>query len=119
IPGMVETLDPHSNFFDQRDYKVLMEEERGHYSGVGMQVGPRNDKTVVMAPFPGSPAYRAGIRPGDVIRFVDDHSTEGLNTSEVADLLKGRRGTAVKISVSREGMPDYLTFRLVREEINR
>jgi carboxyl-terminal processing protease len=119
IPGMLETLDPHSNFFDQRDYRVLLEEQRGKYSGVGMQVGPRNEKTVVMAPFPGSPAYRVGLRPGDLIQFVNDHSTTGLTTSEVADLLKGPKGTNVKIVVSREGTPDYLSFSIVREDINR
>jgi len=119
IPGMLETLDPHSSFFDQRDYRVLMEEQRGRYSGVGMQVGPLNDKTVIMAPFPGSPAYRAGLRPGDVIRFVNDHSTAGLTTPEVADLLKGPRNTKVKISVSREGSPDFITFNIVRADIDR
>jgi len=119
IPGMLQTLDPHSNFFDPRDYQMLIEEQRGHYSGVGMQVGTRGGKTFVMAPFPGSPAYRAGIRPGDVISFVDDKPTEGLTTSEVADRLKGARGTHVKIVVSREGAPDYLTFNVTREDISR
>src|SRR5580692_7477191 len=53
IPGMLRTLDPHSNFFDPRDYELLREDQRGHYYGVGMQVGPRNGKTVVLAPFAG------------------------------------------------------------------
>lgn len=119
IPGMLDTLDPHSTFFDPRDYQVMMEEQRGRYFGVGMEVGTRNGKTFVMAPFPGSPAYRAGIRPGDVIAFVNDTSAAGMNTSEVADLLKGPRGSPVKITVSREGAPDYISFKVVRDEINR
>ena len=119
IPGMLRTLDPHSNFFDPKAYKLLLEDQQGHYSGVGMQVGPRNDKTVVLNPFPGSPAYRAGIRPGDVIAFVDDKPTANLNTTEVADLLKGPRSTPVKITVSREGAPDYITFNIVRQDIYR
>jgi carboxyl-terminal processing protease len=119
IPGMLQTLDPHSNFFDPRDYQIILEEQRGRYSGVGMQVGTRNGKTYVMAPFPGSPAYRAGIRPGDVISFVNDKSADGLGTTEVADMLKGPKGTQVKIGVSREGSPDYISFTIVREDISR
>ncbi|MCX6631056.1 MAG: S41 family peptidase, partial [Candidatus Solibacter sp.] len=68
IPGMLRTLDPHSNFFDAREYQLMREEQKGHYYGVGMQVSPQpNGKTAVKAPFPGSPAYRVGIRPGDIL----------------------------------------------------
>ena len=119
IPGMLRTLDPHSNFFDPRDYKLLREDQRGHYYGVGMQVGLRNGKTVVMAPFPGSPAYKAGLRPGDTIETVDSKPANNLTTTEVADLLKGPRGTPVTIAVSRVGASDLLTFSLVRDEISR
>ena len=119
IPGMLQTLDPHSSFYDQKDYRMLLDDQRGRYSGVGMQVGPRHEKTVVVAPFPGSPAYRVGLRPGDIIQSVDGRSTEGLTTSEVADMLKGARGTTVKIAVTREGVPDSLSFSIVREDISR
>ena len=119
IPGMLRELDPHSTFFDPKDYQMLKEDQNGHYSGVGMQVGPRGDKTVVIAPFPGAPAYRAGIRPGDTIVAVDDKSTNGMNTTEVADMLKGPRNTSVKITVKREGVADYLSFQVMREDISR
>src|SRR5580700_3190450 len=119
IPGMTAALDPHTSFLDPRAYRSFLDEQKGHYFGVGMEVGPRNNKTVVIAPFPGSPAYRAGIRPGDVLVSVNDKPTDNLNTTEIADLLKGPRATAVKIVVSREGAPDYMTFTIVREEINR
>jgi carboxyl-terminal processing protease len=119
IPGMLRTLDPHSNFFDPRDYQLLREDQRGHYYGVGMQVGARNGKTVVMAPFPGTPAYKAGVRPGDTIETVDAKPANNLTTTEVADLLKGPRGTPVTITVSRQGAAEPLTFTLVRDEINR
>jgi carboxyl-terminal processing protease len=119
IPGMLRTLDPHSNFFDPKEYQMLREEQRGSYFGVGMQVATRSGKTVVIAPFPGSPAYKAGLRPGDMINFVNDKPTDNLNTTEVAELLKGPRGTPVKIVVSREGAADFLTFNVVRDEISR
>ncbi|MBS1857724.1 MAG: S41 family peptidase [Acidobacteria bacterium] len=120
IPGMLRTLDPHSNFFDAREYQLMKEDQKGHYYGVGMQVGPQPDgKTAVKAPFPGAPAYKAGIRPGDVIVAVNDRPTDGMNTTEIADLLKGPRGTQVKIVVAREGAPEHLTFTVVRDEISR
>jgi carboxyl-terminal processing protease len=119
VPGMLRTLDPHSNFFDPRDYQLLREDQKGHYYGVGMQVGPRNGKTVVMAPFPGSPAYKAGLRPGDIILKVNDKPTDNLTTTEIADLLKGPRGTQVRIVIGREGSPEPLTFAVTRDEINR
>src|SRR5579871_3769852 len=88
IPSMLRTLDPHSNFFDPKDLEALREDQRGHYYGVGMSVQGRNGKTIVMAPFVGSPAYKAGLRPGDVIVMVNDKPTDNLDSTKVADLLK-------------------------------
>jgi carboxyl-terminal processing protease len=119
IPGMLRVLDPHSNFFDPKSYALLREEQRGKYYGVGMQVGPRNNKVIVIAPFVGTPAYRAGIHPGDVIIAVDGKPTDNMNTSDVADLLKGPKGTNVKITVLREGTPKPLEFNVTRDEIPR
>jgi carboxyl-terminal processing protease len=72
-----------------------------------------------MAPYVGAPAYNAGIRPGDVIVKVDDKSTDGLTTSDVADMLKGAKGTVVKITISREGYNELLVFTVTRDEIPR
>ncbi|HUR36931.1 MAG TPA: S41 family peptidase [Terriglobales bacterium] len=119
IPGMLHVLDPHSNFFDPKQYSQLREEQRGKYYGVGMQVGPRNNKVIVIAPFAGTPAYRAGIRPGDIIIAVDGKPTDNMNTSEVADLLKGPRNTNVRITILREGSDKPLEFNVVRDEIPR
>ena len=119
IPGMLHVLDPHSNFFDPKSYSLLREEQRGKYYGVGMQVGPRNNKVIVIAPFVGTPAYRAGIRPGDVIVAVDGKPTDNLTTSEVAELLKGPKGTTVRITILREGSEKPLEFKVVRDEIPR
>ncbi len=119
IPGMLRMLDPHSNFFDARQFALLREDQRGKYYGVGMVVAPRQNHTVVMSPYVGAPAYNAGLRPGDVILKVDDKSTDGLTTSDVADLLKGPKGTVVKITVSREGYSDQLVFTVTRAEIPR
>src|SRR4029077_16612209 len=119
IPGMLRMLDPHSNFFDAKQFALLREDQRGKYYGVGMVVAPRDNHTVVMAPYVGAPAYNAGLRPGDIIAKVDEKSTEGLTTSEVADLLKGPKGTVVKITVTREGFTEPLVFTVTRDEIPR
>src|SRR5271169_1013809 len=119
IPGMLHALDPHSNFFDPKSYALMREDQRGKYYGVGMTVGPRNNKVIVIFPFTGTPAYKAGIHPGDVIIAVDGKSTENMSTGDVADMLKGPKGTAVHISISREGVEKPMEFTLVRDEIPR
>jgi carboxyl-terminal processing protease len=119
IPGMLRVLDPHSNFFDPRQYALFREEQQGKYYGVGMTVQARENQTMVLAPFVGSPAYKAGIRPGDIILKVNDKSCEGLTTTEVADMLKGPKGTTVHISLGREGWEKPIEVSVVRDEIPR
>ncbi|MGH9681366.1 MAG: S41 family peptidase, partial [Candidatus Acidiferrales bacterium] len=116
-PGMLRVLDPHSSFFDPRAYANLREDQRGRYYGVGMTIVPKDDYTYVLAPMPGAPAFRAGIRPGDKIVAVDGHSAEGLSSSQVADMLKGPKGTVVHVSMSRVGYKDPLSFTVTRDEI--
>jgi len=123
IPSMLHTLDPHSNFYDPKQFAAMREEQRGQYYGVGMLVGPRGTgptaRTIVIEPFTGSPAYKAGLRRGDAIMVVNDRKTDGMTTTEVTTLLKGQKGTPVQITVAREGSEKPLTFDVVRDEISR
>jgi carboxyl-terminal processing protease len=121
IPGMLRTLDPHSNFFDPKDFAGLREEQHGKYYGVGMTIGPqpRTGKTMVIHPFGGSPAYKAGIRPGDLLLEVNDKRVDTASSTEIADMLRGQKGTKVQVIVTREGSSKPLTFNLVRDEIPR
>ncbi|HXZ27250.1 MAG TPA: S41 family peptidase [Terriglobales bacterium] len=119
IPGMLRVLDPHSDFFDPKAFSALNEEQHGKYYGVGMTVGPRDSHIIVIAPFVGTPAYRAGIRPGDVIVAVDGVSTDGMGVQEVSDRLRGDKGTTVHITIARDGVDHPLEFTVVRGEIPR
>ena len=121
IPGMLHVLDPHSNFYDPKAYAQMREDQHGRYFGVGMSIQPQpagqGTKIVVLAPMEGSPAFRAGLKPGDVILFVDGKTTENADSAAVASMLKGPRGTHVAVTVSREGAAKPLVFDLVRDEI--
>ena len=119
IPRMLRSLDPHSSFFSPDQFKQLREDQKGHYAGVGMQIGSRNQSTIVIAPFPRTPAYRAGLRPGDVIVKVNGEDVEGLELGEVARRLRGQVNTSVGISVDRRGMEELLQFTVKRARIPR
>src|SRR5215472_11674233 len=125
IPGMLRVLDPHSNFYDPKAYAKMREDQRGHYYGVGMVIQQQQDKIYVITPYEGTPSFRAGIRPGDVITAVDGKQvvTDGsnqdaLNSSDaVAKALKGPKGTHVSVTMVRDGQAKPLVFDLVRDEI--
>ena len=119
IPGMLHVLDPHSNFYDPKSYAQMREDQHGKYYGVGMEIRLEGTKTIVVAPFEGTPSYKAGIRPGDVILTVDGKKIENMDTAAVATLLKGPRGTHVIVTMGREGSAKPLQFDLVRDEIPR
>jgi carboxyl-terminal processing protease len=109
IPGMLHTLDPHSNFVDPAEYREMQRRQHAQYHGVGMQITmdqmptDKKPKVIVMEPFVNSPAWNAGMRRGDVIVAVDGTDTTELDSAKVAELLRGPKGTQVKVSVMRDG----------------
>ena len=117
IRGMLKTLDPHSNFFDPKSFAQFREDQRGNFYGLGITIAIRNAKPTVISPIPGTPAYRLGIRSGDIIAKIEKVSTDGLAIQEVVDKLRGPKGTTVNISIQREGIPELLDFSIVRDEI--
>jgi carboxyl-terminal processing protease len=119
VPGMLNTLDPHSHFFDPKEYQAQHEDQRAHYYGIGMYVQQRPSGVIVQQPFDGSPAVKAGLRAGDAIKMINDKKTDGMNTADVADLLKGPRGTHVQVTIARDGQDKPLVFNIVRDEIPR
>ena len=119
IPGMLRVLDPHSSFHDPKDYARMREEQHGRYYGVGMaiQQGINGGSVYVLYPMEGSPAFKAGIHPGDTISAIDGKSTDGMDYDLVAKTLKGPKGTHVQVSMTRQGQAKPLIFDLVRDEI--
>ena len=124
IPSMLHVLDPHSNFYDPKAYAQMREDQHGRYYGVGMHIQPQVGKdgvqrVIVMDTFEGSPAHKAGIRPGDAILFIDGKSADGMDSLGVSNILKGAKGTHVAVQMLREGQDKPITFDLVRDEIPR
>jgi len=118
IPGMLHTLDPHSNFVDPAEYREMQRRQHAQYYGVGMQIGMDGPKVIVMEPFVGSPAYNAGMRRGDWISAVDGKDTKGMDSAQVADMLRGDKGTDVRVSVTREGSTEPYTATITRGSID-
>jgi carboxyl-terminal processing protease len=117
IPGMLHTLDPHSNFLDPAEYSEMQRRQRAQYFGVGMEITMDAGRVVVTQPFPGSPASVAGLRRGDIIMAVDDKDATGMDSGAVADMLRGPRGSQVKVTVKRDGASDYFSTVVTRGEI--
>jgi len=118
IPGMLKTLDPHSTFVDPVEYREMQRKQKAQYGGVGMEITMNEErKVLVMRPFVNAPAWNADLRRGDVITAVDGKDTAGLDSSAVADMLRGPVGTEVRVSVKREGGKEPVTAIVRRGEI--
>jgi len=117
VDGMLHDLDPYSQYLDEQDWKALQDVTRGEFSGIGIVVGVRDGYPVVISPIEGSPAWRAGLRSGDIIVRIDGKPSSGLSIEGAAKLLRGPKGTAVKVAVAREGEDGEHEVEIVRREI--
>ncbi len=117
IDGMVRTLDPHSSFMRPEDFKMLEEDTRGEFGGVGLEVGIQEDLLTVITPIAGSPAARAGIEPGDVILAIDEKPTLSMSIEEAIHLMRGKPGTGVTATFRRVGVEEPFDVVLERAVI--
>ena len=118
INGMVRGLDPHSDFLDAEAFKDLQISTQGKFGGLGIEVGVEDGVIRVVSPIEDTPAFRAGIKTGDLIVKIDDTATRGLPLSKAVDRMRGKPGTQVLLTIVRKEVEQPLTFTLTREEIN-
>ncbi len=117
ITGMLQTLDPHSTFLDPKYYAQLRERQEGHYFGLGLSIAVIDGDIQVVNLFEGSPAYKKGIRRGDVIARIAGEATKGWTSDQAVKKLKGPKGTFVHISLKRPGRDDLIEMDVMRDEI--
>jgi carboxyl-terminal processing protease len=117
VGGMLHSLDPHSNFFDRRDFNEMQDEQSSKFYGVGVTINQRNGRIYVIGVSRGMPAERAGLRYGDAIVAVDGQTAKDWSQSDALKNVRGERGTEVEITVERAGEPKLLTVRIVRDEV--
>lgn len=117
ITGMLDRLDPHSNYMDPKRFREMEERNRGTYSGIGVSFQIRYGNLTVISPIEGGPSYDLGIRSGDVITHIEGESAYGIKEQEVFDKLRGQKGTKVHITVRRVDEPKPLQFEIVRNDI--
>ena len=117
IREMLRTLDPHSNFLETKEYSTLQERQRGSYYGLGITVQAIEGNITVVSPFEGTPAYRLGIRSGDVISRIEDEDARGMGIDDAVKRLRGPKGSPVRITIVRAGYEEPLQFTVIRDEI--
>src|SRR3989344_3211577 len=119
IKGLTESLnDPYTEFFTPKDYKTFKEDIGGNFSGVGMEIGIRNDQLVVIAPLKDSPAEKAGLLAGDMILKIDDKATDGFNVSQAVQVIRGEAGTNITLNIFRKDWTKSKDFTITRASIN-
>ena len=118
ISGMLQTLDPHSSFMDPKAYAQLREKQEGHYYGLGITISVVDGDITVQALFEGSPAYKKGIRRGDVIARIGTEDAKGWTSDQAVRKLRGPKGTTVQLGIRRSGYDQLIPLEVPRDEIN-
>ena len=117
INGMLSGLDPHSSYLNKTDYLLLQESTSGEFGGLGLEVTMENGFIKVVSPIDDTPAYRAGIQAGDLILKIDNKAVKGLKLDDSIDLMRGKKGSKVSLTIIREGMDKPLDITLKRDVI--
>lgn len=117
IRGMVSSLDPHSSYMSERQFKDMNMDIKGEFTGVGIQIGIKNQQLTVIAPIEDTPGYRAGLAAGDKIMKINDEWTKDLSIEQAVDKMRGPKGTEVRLMIFREGWDKPKEYKIVRDVI--
>jgi carboxyl-terminal processing protease len=117
ISGMVASLDPHSQYFDKKSFKEFREGTSGRFVGVGIEISQEDGLVKVVSPIEGSPAYRAGLKPNDLITKIDDTVVKGLTLNEAVKRMRGEPNTKVMLTIFRKDENRSFPVTITREEI--
>ena len=117
IEGMIESLDPHSTFLTQEELKEKTIRMKGEFAGVGIQIGMRDENLTVISPIEGTPAYKAGLKAGDIIIKIDHEPAEAMSLSEAVSRIRGEIGTPVILTILRDKLEEPKDFDITREII--
>ena len=117
IRGMLSTLDPHSSYFTPREYAQMRERQQGTYYGIGVSIQVFDGDVTAMNVFEGSPAYKKGIRRGDILANVEGEDAKGWTVEQAQRKLRGPKGTQVNVGVKRRGYEEMIKFQLTRDEV--
>ena len=117
ISGMVSGLDPHSQYFDKKSFKEFRESTTGRFVGIGIEMGMEDGLVKVVSPIEGSPAFRAGLKSGDLITKIDDTLVKGLTVDQAVKRMRGDPNTKVVLMVYRKSENRSFPVTIVREEI--
>jgi carboxyl-terminal processing protease len=117
IRGMVNSLDPHSSYLDAEEYNELQTSTSGEFGGLGLEVTMENDVVKVITPLVDTPAFKAGIKSGDYIIKLGNHAIQGISLKEAVELMRGKAGSTIELTILRKGEKNPLIFKLVREKI--
>jgi carboxyl-terminal processing protease len=117
INGMLTSLDPHSSYMNEKEFKEMQVQTRGEFGGLGIEVTMENGLVRVVTPIDDTPAFKAGVKPGDYISYINDDAVMGLTLSEAVEKMRGPVDTKVKITVLREETPEPIELTLTRAVI--
>ena len=117
ISGMVASLDPHSQYFDKKSFKEFREGTSGRFVGVGIEISQEDGLVKVVSPIEGSPAFRAGLKPNDLITKIDDTLVKGLSLNEAVKRMRGEPNTKVMLTIFRKDENRSFPVTITREEI--